>query len=421
MTAADYDRDGDLDLFVGGRVRPNEYPLPSQSYLLQNEGGRFVLAESTALRDIGMVTAAVWTDLNHDGWLDLALAHEWGPIRILLNTNGSFVDGTADANLAEMLGWWNSISAADIDADGDLDLVVGNYGLNTKYHASKDHPVQIHYGDFDATGNMQIVESEYEGDKLYPVRGKSCSTNAMPFLADKFETYTQFGLAELDEIYSPECLSASVHLKAYELRSGVLINHSGKFEFKPWTRLAQIAPVFGTVICDWNRDGHLDIFAAQNSYSPQRETGHMDGGMGMLLLGNGAGDFQPVAPNQSGIQIPGDAKSAIRLDYDGDFDQDLLVGVNNGRWAVLKNEQLPDAKAAKVLRLQGPAGNRQAIGSHISVTRPNGQQVFEVHAAGGYLSAGVSSVELPKDASELRVRWPDGSQENRAPFRTKMF
>ena len=295
VAAADFDRDGDLDLFVGGRVVPGQYPVAPRSRLLRNDRGKFTdVTDELApeLAETGLVTSALWSDADSDGWLDLLVTHDWGPVKLFHNLEGQLVDHTAEAGLAERLGWYKGIAGRDIDGDGDIDYVVTNVGLNTKYSASPKKPARIYYGDFEDTGEMHIVEAKIKGDVLLPVRGKSCSQNAMPFVAKKFPKYHDFAISTLADIYTPTCLSDSLTVEANSLESGVLINDGQThFSFHALPRTAQISPGFGVVLTEVNGDGNPDLIIAQNSYSPQRETGRMDGGMSLLLTGNGDGSL----------------------------------------------------------------------------------------------------------------------------------
>ena len=270
------------------------------------------------MKSIGLVTSAVWSDADGDGWLDLLVALEWGPVRFLQNQNGKLVDRTDAAGLSDALGWWNSITPGDVDHDGDMDFVVMNTGLNTKYHADDKHPVTLFAKDFDSNGRIDLVESEWEDDKCFPIRGKSCSTHAMPMISEKFPTYHEFALAELGDIYG-EDLDAAKKFTATRLDSVVLVNDGkGSFEINPLPRLAQISPGFGTAITDFDGDGMNDLLIGQNFMHPQPETGQMDGGLGLLLKGDGAGTFESVGPIESGVSIPGQAMAVSVTDINAD-------------------------------------------------------------------------------------------------------
>ena len=196
-----------------------------------------------------------------------------------------------------------------MDGDGDIDYVVTNFGLNTKYHASVAHPVMLYYGELEGDGKLHIVEAEYEQDTLFPVRGKSCSTQGMPSLANRITTYRDFALASLDQIYTPQCLEKAQKCVATTLESGVLLNDGkGRFKFQSLPLAAQDVPGFGAILTHLNADGIPDLVVAQNFYSPQIETGRYSGGLGMALVGKGDGSFAPIPPRDSGIVIPGDAK-----------------------------------------------------------------------------------------------------------------
>lgn len=329
----DFDHDGDIDLFVGGRVVPGRYPLSPSSHLLRNDGGVFVdiIDDVEGLRLGGLVTDAVWSDTDGDGWQDLLVTYEWGPVRLYKNNQGLLVDGTSEVGLSGRLGWWSSIAAGDLDADGDDDYVVGNYGWNTKYHASEAQPALLYYGDFEGSGRMRLVEAEFEDENLFPVRGKSCSTNAMPFLGQRFGKFHDFAVASLEEIYTPSSLESSHRFAVNTLDSGVLWNDGeGNLEFQPLPTIAQIAPASEIIIGQLDADEHADIFLAQNFFGPQPETGRADGGVGLLLSGDGKETFEPLMPSVSGIVVPGDATSAILADLDSDGSPEIIVTTNDG-------------------------------------------------------------------------------------------
>ena len=418
VVAGDLDRDGDLDLFVGGRVVPGQYPVAPKSRLLLNEGGKFTDIseqvrsdpEKAGFSDTGMITGAVWSDHDADGWIDLLLAQEWGPIKVFRNQKGVLSDRTGEAGVGDRSGWWNGITSGDLDNDGDMDYVVTNFGLNTKYHS----PAVIHYGDLDGSGKMRIAEAEYENGTCFPIRGKSCSTRAMPGLKQRFKTFEKFALASLEEIYGRRRLQETLRLEVTNFESGVLLNDGrGMFAFRPFPRLAQIAPSFGAVVSEFTGDGILDVVLAQNFFSPQVETGRMDGGLGLLLKGKGDGSFEALMPKASGIDVPGDAASLTTVDLDGDRCLDLVFGMNDAPVVVRRG-----SAKGKTIRLKGKPGNLYAVGAMVTVHDKGGARVatMEVVAGGGYLSQSPSSVTLDADLepTKARVRWPNGATSEHA-------
>jgi enediyne biosynthesis protein E4 len=415
--AGDFDRDGQLDVFVGGRLTPGAYPKAPKSLLLHNDHGKFAdVTETVAplLKNAGIITAAVWTDVDNDGWLDLLLAREWGTLLCLRNETGkSFTDVTEKLGFAAAgSGWWNSLAAADFNGDGRLDYVAGNAGLNTRYKASKEFPAVLYWGKFDGSEKVSLIEAEYENGKLYPVRGLPQLGLALPPIARKFSNFGDYATATLDKIFTPEQLAAAQKLEATELHSGVFLSQpDGTYRFEPLPRLAQTAPVFGTAAGDFDGDGAADIAVVQNSYAPIPEVSRFDGGFGWLLRGDGRGHFKPVPPQESAFIVQGDAKALAVLDFDNNGWADFFVTRNNGRTSALLNRGKPGGQSFGVA-LQGAAGNPTAIGARVTVTLADGRsQTSEVAAGSGYLSQssatlffGYATNNPPK---VITVRWPD--------------
>ena len=317
IAAADFDRDGRIDVFVGGRVVPGKYPETPRSFLYRNVGGKLVdVTDELApgLRRIGMVTAAIWADIDHDGKPDLLLALEWGPIAYFHNTGHGFENLTEKSGLAAHTGWWGALAVADVNGDGRLDLIAGNVGLNTKYHATAAEPTVLYAGDLDGSGREQLIEAQFENGQLYPVRGRSKLAYCFPWLPKKFPTYKAFARATVTDIFGPEHLANVRRLAANELASGVFLQQrDGTFQFRPLPRAAQIAPINAIVATDLDGDGRLDLFCVGNNFGPEPSTGRFDGGLGVLLKGDGKGDFTALSPAQSGISVVGEARAAAVL------------------------------------------------------------------------------------------------------------
>ncbi len=419
VCAADFDRDGDLDLFVAGRLTPKKYPLPGVSRLLVNESaeGKVRFTDqtetiATGLSRCGMVTAACWSDADGDGWVDLLVTCEWSPVRFFKNNQGRLEERTRQASLSGVLGWFSGIAARDLDNDGDIDYVVTNTGYNTKYKASPDAPVAIYYGKFGDQEQPHLVEATKHDSHFLPVRGRSCSSSAMPHLSAKFPSYRAFASASLEDIYEDHCLESADHWVANELASGVLRNDgSGKFQFEPLPRIAQISPGFSVAVSEFNGDPYPDVYLVQNSFSPQIETGRHDGGLSQLLVGQRDGTLAVVPARRSGLSIWGDAKSLAVSDVDADGQPDIFVGVNDDRAAAFR---AANAGTVVPVRLRGPSGNRTGVGAKVTFeTTDRQRQTAEVTAGSGYLSQSTATMffGVAKSASPARieVRWPDGT------------
>ena len=324
VCAGDIDGDGDLDLFVGGRVSPQAYPVSPKSYLLINQGGKF--SDQTAkwskdLEKAGMITDALFMDVDDDEDLDLITVGEWSPITIWKNENKKW----KPEPIADTEGWWFSVTAEDFDQDGDLDLLAGNIGLNHKFKAKKDNPFHIYYDDFDNTGTQDIVLAFHAQDKLFPVRGRDCSSEQMPFITDKFPTFESFGGAELKDIFGDKIEKAN-HMQATQFASLVLWNEGGKFSSQALPDQAQFSPINKSVFIDLNKDGKKELIISGNMYQTEAETSQADAGVGAVFALEGR-EFIPYNTLQSGFFAPFDAKDMLELQTANG--QSLILVANN--------------------------------------------------------------------------------------------
>ncbi|HEX2855609.1 MAG TPA: FG-GAP-like repeat-containing protein [Opitutaceae bacterium] len=422
--AVDFDRDGRIDVFLGARVTPGKYPFAPRSALLVNRGGRFEdLTDSLApaLREVGLVTAALWSDADDDGWPDLFVACEWGRVRYFHNDLGrGFTDLTEKSGFASGgTGWWSALASADFNGDGRPDFVAGNLGLNTTYRADGAHPALLFAGAFAGDGGSQLVEARFEGEKIYPRRSRRTLGGSIPSVLKRFPRNDLFARATLGEILGEDKLAAARRFEATQFASGVFLSQfDGTWRFTPLPRIAQIAPLQGVVAGDFDGDGHADIYAVQNSFAPVAAVGRFDGGISQLLTGDGHGGFIPIPPAQSGLVVPGAAGALVVLDLNEDGRPDFVVNRDRDTTLMFRN----DGRAGRhslAVRLRGAAGNFAAIGARLTLVLSDGStQTAELQAGAGYYSqsAPVAFFGWP-DATpprELRVRWPDGRQTTHA-------
>jgi hypothetical protein len=330
VSPADFDGDGDLDLFVGGRLKPQDYPAPANSYLLRNNGGTFIdvtAEQAPFLNNFGLVTAAKWTDLNADGKPDLMIVGEWMPITQLMNTGDKFErKDLTGPDGKPVTGWWFSLTTADLDGDGDEDFVFGNLGENYKYQTSPTEPFEVFYEDFDGNGRRDIVLSYYNDGKQFPLRGRSCSAQQIPELKQSFPSYDAFAGATLTEVFDPLALGGALSLSASTFSSMVGINDGGTIRWQRLPAEAQFSPVRTSIVKDLNEDGLADIVLAGNLYQSEVETPRADAGMGLVLLGTQAGSFAPQPASVSGLSLRSDARRIVVLDEE----RVLVVGNDGG-------------------------------------------------------------------------------------------
>jgi hypothetical protein len=326
VRACDYNKDGKLDLFVSGRVEPGSYPKPVSSVILRNDSrnGHVKFTDVTdevapALKNIGMVSDALFTDFDNDGWPDLVLAGEWMPVTFLKNEHGKFVNITAKSGVDDKFGWWNSIVAGDFRHTGRTDYILGNVGLNTLFQASDQYPVYITAGEFELNGQYDAIPSiflpDQNGQKQeFPLQGRDDLVKQMISLKLKFPDYKSFAVATMNDILSDEQRKGALRLKSNLLKSCFLRNDgNGKFTLIPLPVEAQFSILNGMEVGDFDGDGNLDVAIVGNDYGTEVSIGRYDALNGLLLKGDGRGNFKALSILQSGIYIPGDAKALVKL------------------------------------------------------------------------------------------------------------
>lgn len=330
VRAFDFDRDGDLDLLVAGRHIPWSYPEPASSTLLVNEDGFFkdkTKELAPDLQEIGMINDLQWTDYDQDGLEDMVLVGEWTPIIVLKNSGQDF-KRISIPELDAQKGWWFSLETADIDEDGDEDFLVGNLGKNYKYKASEEEPFEVYYYDFDNSGSKDVVLTYYNFGIQYPLRGRECSSQQVPMIKEKFENYDLFASSDVFEVYGENKLEKALHLEALNFASVYVENlGGGQFQVRNLPVDAQISSVNDFAVKDFNQDGHMDVLLAGNLFDAEVETTRADAGFGLLMLGDGTGQFSPLSKKESGFAVPYDVKNLSILKYDNK--PLIIVGCNN--------------------------------------------------------------------------------------------
>jgi len=338
VIASDVDNDGDLDLFVGTRLVPGKYTFPADSYLLLNENGKFIKAaveRAAALQKIGMVTDAVFTDINSDGQEDLLIVGEWMEIKVLINNDGTFTDKSSEFGLEGTRGIWWSITAEDLDGDGDDDYILGNLGKNNKFKATKEHPFKVYANDFDDNGTNDVVLAKFYKDGYVPVRGRECTSQQMPYVSNKFKDYHSFASSKLIQILPEDKLNDAVVYEINSFESIILFNEKNGLVRQPLPNAAQVSPIKSSIIKDVNEDGIKDIILVGNHYGVEVETTRYDAGFGTVLLGTTGRTFDPMGPKESGFYVPFDSRHISEITVNN---TKMLVVSNNDRPLEIFNE-----------------------------------------------------------------------------------
>jgi hypothetical protein len=339
VKAADYDGDGDADLLVGVRLTPFSYGKPCKAYILNNDG-KGIFTDATervapALKSAGMVTDAAWLDYDRDGRVDLVMAGEYMPVRIFHNESNGFKEVTAPSGLSKSNGWWNRLQIADVNNDGYPDIIAVNHGLNSRFKASETKPVCMYTADFANNGTVQQIVTCYNGDSAYPMLLRHDLVSVLPYLKKKYLRYENYKEQTVEDIFTKEQLSKAIKLDAYNMQSTVFINDkNGTFTAKALPMQAQLSPMYGIAVADFDKDGNMDILMGGNFYESKPEVGIYDASYGVLLKGDGKGNFTPQTTQQSGVNIKGAVRDMLPVTVGRK--QIILIAKNNDSVNVLQ-------------------------------------------------------------------------------------
>lgn len=411
IALADIDGDGDLDLFVGGRVIPGKYPeaVPSRIYL--NNGSGFELAQE--LKDIGVVNAAVWSDILGDRQPELVLACDWGPVRIFTRLQSIFKEVTAESGLTNFVGKWNGVTTGDFDGDGLLDIVASNWGENTEYERYITNHLSIHFGEVDGREAVFLSAFDKSLRKQAPITSYEQATKFMPSLLDRFPTAAAYARAGIDDVLGDDAKRFH-QVEITSLQSTLFLNRGGRFVpvFLPLE--AQLAPAFGICVGDADGDGAEDIFLSQNFYGMDLDKTRLDCGRGLWLHGDNKGHFTSIPGQVSGVIAYGEQRGAALCDYDHDGRIDLTFTQRGAETKLYHNVR---AEPGLRVTLRGPSSNPTGVGAIVRVRyRATLGPAREIHCGSGYLSQDSPTLVFGdlKNSEGLHVRWPSASEQDYA-------
>ncbi|MCS4153308.1 hypothetical protein GGQ03_000565 [Salinibacter ruber] len=408
VTAADYDRDGDLDLFVGSRVHPTQYPVSPESHLLENRGGRFVdVTESVAptLQKVGLVTGALWTSIDGDPWRDLVVVGEWMPISVFENQGGRLAPVTDSVGLSNTVGWWNSITSGDFDRDGDTDYVVGNLGKNTLLKNTSSGPVRMHFGDFNGDGRTDPIISRHVGDTSYPIHFRNDVLRQLPFLKQRYSSFETYAQTPMAELLPADRRSKATVYRSNTFETSYVENTEDGFEVRALPLRSQFGPVFGLESGHYDNDGNRDLLLVGNSHATEPFTGRYDALHGALLEIDETGSFTYVDGTNNGFYVEGDATALVEVESENGGR--LVVSARND--GALKAFRVQKSGAQKVLELPPLMGTAEMHYENGDIER------VEIYHGSGYLSQSGNNLTIPSSVERVTLETQDGDRRTWRP------
>ena len=414
MALGDVDGDGTLELFVGAKILPGQYPLAGSSTIYRRDQGRWVANKSLSepLQDLGMIRAALWLDVDQDGFPELILSREWDSPLLFKNQQGRLVDQTQIMGLADAKGCWSGLASGDFDEDGRIDWIAGNWGLNGPHAEHLHHPLVLYHGLLNQDPVRDVLQAHWEPSMEVMVPNEQLGTlsRGIPELITLFPSYRDFGELSIQSVI--EKWKTAMEVKTVsDARTTLFLNKGTHFEKSPLPVEAQWAPVFGVVSGDFNGDGHLDVFLAQNDFHGHPQAPRMDAGLGLLCLGDGAGQWKVLSPSESGLRILGEQRGAATADWNQDGRLDLVVGQNNGQTMLLTNRQ---AAQGHRIRFKGSSSDEWGIGVQWRLVGDSGRTGpwQAIHAGSSYGSQNGSLQVAPRlpGMNRLEVLWPGGAR-----------